>query len=104
LWYVARHWSDHAMPEPRRAQLVFTVALAVLGWGALAAAALVGPPLPAGPGAAGVALLVAVIVATRALAFYAQRGGGNEGCDGLLVSGSWNAALACSTCSRRRST
>ncbi|HVV82268.1 MAG TPA: sensor domain-containing diguanylate cyclase [Kofleriaceae bacterium] len=57
------------MSAPDRRQLVFTLALAVLGWGAVVAAAIVAPPALPVHGGLGVALFVGVIVATRALAF-----------------------------------
>lgn len=58
------------MSERVRTQLIFTLALAALGWGAVAAAVVLGPAL-ALPlhGAAGIVLFVIVILATRAMAF-----------------------------------
>ncbi len=58
------------MPATTRTQLVFTLALAVIGWSVvLAGAALGGAPSLPPHGAVGVALFVVVIVATRAMAF-----------------------------------
>lgn len=58
------------MSERIRTQLVFTLVLAALGWGVVAAGVAFGPPLAlSAHGAAGVALFVMVIVATRAMAF-----------------------------------
>ncbi len=58
------------MSKRVRTQLTFTLALAVVGWGAVAAGVALGPALALPPhGSAGVALFVLVIVATRAMAF-----------------------------------
>jgi diguanylate cyclase (GGDEF)-like protein len=57
------------MASPARTQLVFTLALAVLGWTAVIAAPLLGDPALPPHGAAGVAMFVIVILATRAMAF-----------------------------------
>jgi hypothetical protein len=58
------------MTRRERLQLTFTLAVAALGWAAVVAGVALDRPLALPPhGAAGVALFVSVILATRAMAF-----------------------------------
>ena len=57
------------MSRRERTQLIFTLALAAIGWGAVVAGVALDPPSLPAHGHVGVVMFVMVIVATRAMAF-----------------------------------